>query len=98
MFAIGPGQEEVVVDVPAGALVLFVSSQQQGMVHLWVELDTSQPTFERMFFLHGTDDEIPENHDYVGSVVNRPAVANHHVGAAEGVPVVWHLYEERRGR
>lgn len=96
MFQIGPGEEKIELDLPIGATVVYVSSQEQGVVHLWVEVDPARTTSERTFVLHGTNDEIPNNHSYAGSVVNRPAVANHHVGAAVDVPIVWHLYEEER--
>ena len=97
-FQIGIGEDEVEIDLPVSATVVFVGSQEDGMVHFWVELDDADKTIERTFVLHGTGDEIPKDHSYVGTVVNHSVTVNHHAYAGSGPLWVWHLYEmERRG-
>ncbi len=79
-YAIEPGHPRLEVHLPGYATVVFVDSQLTGVVHFWVEFDPDAEMRKRVFVLHETGHDIPDDHYYVGSVLDPPNV--------------WHLYEE----
>lgn len=80
-YQVTPTDPRLEIELPGSAKVVFVGSQLVGVVNFWVELTISHRTkHKRIFVLHGTGHDIPDNHDYIGSVLDSP--------------FVWHLYEE----
>lgn len=71
------------VDMPAGATVLTVATQQ-GKPTIWALVDTSQPMESRRFFAVGTGmDFLPHPTDrYIGTAHN-----------VEGEGLVFHFFE-----
>ena len=79
-YQVTPTDPRLEIELPGSAKVVFVGSQLVGVVNFWVELDPEVVKHKRIFVLHGTGHDIPDNHDYIGSVLDSP--------------FVWHLYEE----
>ena len=82
--------DEVVLLMPEGARLLHLAERIDAPpkeLHLWAEVDDSQPLQERTFRIYGTGYPIPGD------------VPLHHVGTVdiwvglEGRPVTWHVYE-----
>lgn len=74
-----PHEDECQIDMPAGAELLSVGCQIDGL-KLWARVDPRAPFETRVFKLRGTGHEIEESCAYVGTMF-------------EG-PFVWHLFEE----
>ena len=53
---------------------------QHGVICLWVEVDTEKPPREYVFHIRGTGHQVPEDVDYLGSVLTE-----------EGA-YVWHVF------
>lgn len=94
MFQFGLDEEEIELDLPVGFSVVFVGSQERGMVHLWIESDSDLRTLTHTFVLYESNEEISDGDSYVGSVLNRSAIADHHIGASKEDPIIWHVYEK----
>ena len=68
------------IDLPSGAKILTVQLQE-GIPHMWVEQETSNPMFRRHLYVVGTGRQIPTNDvDYVGTYQE------------QGGALVWHVY------
>ncbi len=70
--------EPVVHNMPMGATFLFADKQHDGIFG-WFEVDTDAKTDLRHFLIVGTGHNIPDRHDWRGSM--------------QDGPYVWHLYE-----
>ncbi len=79
-YQMSPEDPRLEIELPGMATVIFVNSQAPRVVHFWVEVDPDAEMHKRVFVLHGTGHDIPEDHWYIGSVLDPP--------------FVWHLYEE----
>lgn len=79
-YQITPMDPRLEIELPGFATVILVDSQLTGVVHFWVEIDLDAEMHKRIFVLHETGHDIPDDHYYVGSVLDPP--------------YAWHLYEE----
>ena len=71
--------------VSAPGTVVHVAGQHD-LPTLWIEVDTDRSASPRTFTVEGTGHPIPDDHEYVGT-------AHTHGGM-----MVWHIYEDPRGR
>lgn len=73
--------------MPEGARIVYVGAQDPhnpDSVQFWAEVDDSQPTETRQFFIAGTGHPIGPDGEYVGTAI-----------CLDGA-LVWHLYEVPR--
>ena len=70
-----------IIEVREGAKILHADNQN-GMLCIWVMLDTNAPTVQKRFRIYGTGHSIPTdlNLTHIGSVL---------MGA-----FVWHVFED----
>ena len=72
-----------IILMPEGAHLLCVQAQREQLC-LWAIVDSNAPREKRMFRIHGTGHELPDdigNYIYIGTVQQ------------EGGHLVWHVFE-----
>jgi hypothetical protein len=66
-----------IVQMPDGAKPIFVGIQN-GMPHVWAEVNAMLAPESKVFYTHGTGHPIPSDRAYVGTYMHGP--------------FVWHVY------
>ena len=80
-YSLSVDQADGSFSIPKDGKIIYVSSQTTRMINFWVELESNNQIELRHFIVIGTGHSIPDNSEYVGSIMS---------GA-----FVWHLYERK---
>lgn len=73
--------DDVVIEMPKGAIIIATGSQKSGYVCLWAIVCPDAPLEMRFFHVVGTGHPIPKGTKYVGTVFDEN--------------FVWHVFEDR---
>ena len=76
-----PYDDEFTVKLPVDAKIVHLDSQLSGL-YMWAII-TDETTYikDRSFYLRGTGHYIPEDAEYVGTIMDNP--------------MVWHIFEKK---